>query len=401
MKFVININSVSDYLKLCEVCEKFSFDKNLIDIIVSFYEINRFSELNIQDLNKIVGLNQKNKMNLILEWDLLSQESLFLNKTKLVSQIPLHEFKAIRVQDPGAFQYILENYPWLKIHLILENGNHNYIGLKKWCEFGKAQLERLVLSNELSKEHLTQYSKDLGANCEVLAFGRILLFYSPRKLLSPLEKNIINENLISKNIEAFGTSEESPHSGFPLIENEHGTFMFNVKDLFLVDHTNELQELGVNAIRYDLRFDHTFELLEKFMLNHFNHKKLNKVEIDQLKQSHARPFIKGFYNINKTDILFPKLKNSRIQRQDQNYLGEVVDVERDQQIALVIKSHEHVLKNGSVISFVTPEGKKKVSEIKLLKNTLGNIVDSAKINDIVCVPYMSGVVPKTQVYITC
>jgi len=49
--------------------------------------------------------------------------------------------------------------------------------------------------------------------------------------LSPLEeKKHLNDAL-----EAYGTSEESPHSGFPIVENRHGTFMFNVKDLSLLE----------------------------------------------------------------------------------------------------------------------------------------------------------------------
>ena len=102
------------------------------------------------------------------------------------------------------------------------------------------QCERLVLSNELSKEKLLEYAHLLNTPIEVLVFGRILLFYSPRLLLSPLEKTELENN---HSIEAFGTSEESPHSGFPLIENSHGTFMFNVKDLYLLDHLEELKEM--------------------------------------------------------------------------------------------------------------------------------------------------------------
>ena len=41
-------------------------------------------------------------------------------------------------------------------------------------------------------------------------------------------------------LEATGESEESPHKGFPLIENSHGTFMFHIKRLFLLEHLEHL-----------------------------------------------------------------------------------------------------------------------------------------------------------------
>lgn len=109
--------------------------------------------------------------------------------------------------------------------------------------------------------------------------------------------------------------------------------------------------------------------------------------------------IKGFYNINKTDVLFTKLKNKRIQRLDDNYVGEIVDVERDQQIALVVKSKTLSIKIGDQIQLVTPEGKVKTIELKSLLDTSKVAKTNAGTNEIVLIPYISGVVAKTQVYL--
>lgn len=397
MKFVTYAENCEQLKKINEVITSLNINLQSLEVIVGTSLLSRFSENSLTALMEMISYNQTLKLPLLLEWDILAQENRFKKSTEELAKLPLHEFSAIRLQDPGAVNYIKSHYPWLKIQLILENGNHNFEGLCRWSDFLGEQLDRLVLSNELSREHLVKYSQSLKAKIEVLAFGRILLFYSPRSLLTPLNKSEISENIRSKNLEAFGTSEESPHSGFPLIENVHGTFMFNVKDLSLIEHINELKEMKVEAVRFDTRFDNSDLFLGKF-LSHTLIK--NETTLGaEIKLKHPRALIKGFYNVNKSDVLFPKLKNSRIQRFDAYYLGEVIDVERDEQITLIIKSEDLCLNLGDSIRLVTPEGKIKISQIKDLKNVSKESLNKASRDEICTIPYLSGIVAKTQVYL--
>lgn len=397
MKFITYADNLAQLTALNDLVVAKNFDKTNIEVIVGTSALSRYSETSLGDLEVMIAANQKFQLPLVLEWDVLAQETLFQKNAELIARLPLHEFKAIRVQDPGALNLVKEKYSWLKVQLILENGNHNYAGLTRWSEFLGEQLDRLVLSNELSREHLRNYATELKSGLEVLVYGRILLFYSPRLLLSPLKKEEIEKTLANKNIEAFGTSEESPHAGFPLIENRHGTFMFNVKDLYLLDHLEELKSLKLAAVRFDLRFDESFKHLDKMMDLYMG--TIAHESVSDIRANHARPMIKGFYNINKTDVLFTKLKNKRIQRLDDNYIGEIVDVERDQQIALVVKSKTLSIKLGDEIQLVTPEGKTKTIGLKSLLNTSKVAKTQASTNEIVLIPFISGVVAKTQVYL--
>jgi len=368
-------------------------EKNKLEIIVGASDVSRYSKSSVDEMLSILALARKNELAVVLEWDALNQEEKFLEACAVIDRLPLHDFQAIRVQDPGAVEYIKNKYPWLKIQLILENGNHNLLGLTKWSEYLGEQCTRLVLSNELSRELLREYARVLKKPLEVLSFGRILLFYSPRKLLSPLEKKTI----VAQGLEALGSSEESPHSGFPLIENRHGTFMFNVKDLYLLDHLAELSEMGIHHARVDLRFDESFS---KYLSSVFQLFQGEVAESElSIKKNHPRPLIKGFYNINKTDVLFTKLKNKRTQRQDLNYIGEIVDVERDLQLALMIKTNAIDRSSLQEIKMITPEGKEKIVQLSWVKSSLGQEVERALKNDLVLIPYIGGVSVKTQVYL--
>jgi len=388
MKLVTYIESQADLEQFLKV-KKAGLD---YELILGCDALSRYSKTTIDELLTLVNLAVKDNLPVVLEWDALYQEERFQKAKMIIDHLPLHDFKAIRVQDPGAVHYIKTQFPWMKMQVILENGNHNLEGLKKWQEYLGEQCERLILSNELSKEMLKDYASELKTPIEIQAFGRILLFYSPRLLLSPLEK----EEMKKTYIEASGSSEESPHTGFPLIENQHGTFMFNVKDLSLLDHLKDIEEMKINHVRVDLRFDHGFENYLNSMIDLFAGE---IAEISpEVKKLHPRPLIKGFYNINKTDVLFTKLKNKRTQRQDENYVGEIVDVERDQQLALLIKTEAFKEGVASSIFMITPEGKEKTLTLPWVKLSTGEEIKSAGKNDLVLIPYINGVTVKTQVY---
>jgi putative protease len=389
LKPITYVTSVEELNKIIET----GVSNEKIEIIVGCYELSRYIKTPIAEMIRIISEARKKNLDVSLEWDVLNQEDRFLKTIEVIKKIPLHDLNSIRLQDPGAINYIKSNYSWLKIHLILENGNHNLIGLQKWCDFLGNQCQRIILSNELSKDHLKDYIQQLKIPIEVLVLGRILLFYSPRLLLSPLDKNLIENNFI----EASGASEESPHSGFPILENQHGTFMFNVKDLYLLDHIDELAQMGINFTRLDLRFDNLFNQHISDLINFFSR---NTPESSlTLKQTATRPFIKGFYNINKTDVLFNKLKNRLTQRLDQHYVGEVVDVERDKQLTVIIKQKNQLNLKDAELKLISPEGKEKIVKLNWIKNSNFVDVDIVTNNDIVLIPIVNGITVKTQVYL--
>ena len=96
-------------------------------------------------------------------------------------------------------------------------------------------------------------------------------------------------------------SEETPHKGFQIIENDHGTFMLHPKKHSLMDALDEIVGLGIKNLKVDLR------LFEE-NLNQLDLKKELKYQFENIL------FIKGYFNVNKTDKIFVKLKNHRLLR---------------------------------------------------------------------------------------
>lgn len=369
-------------------------DSGLKEVIVSCKELSRIQKTSYEDLLKICSVAKQLQLKVVLEWDILICEDDFEKYTNLFQNIPTDLYDAVRVQDAGVLQWCLEhsNKP---IQFITETGNHNLTSLKTWRDYIGSRLERLVLSVELNREKLAEYANILDCQLEVLALGRILLFYTPRKLLSTLidsdDKKSLNPNLYQDFIEATGESEESPHKGFPLLENQHGTFMFHIKDLFLLDRIEELTQTGITYARIDLRFN-DIRLLQKIT------SVKNNEQAQAVKALYGVDVIRGYFNVNKSDVLFKKLKNYRIQRKDASYIGEVLEAQKSDYMAILIKGDTHITKD-SELKFVTPEGKEHFCKVHILKNSCLEDIDTASKGQLALINYMSGVWTKSQVYL--
>jgi putative protease len=286
----------------------------------------------------------------------------------------------LRVQDPGALEWSFRQTQ-LPLQFIAENGNHNLEALKGWVEHVQGRMDRLVLSIELPKHQIVEYVRELNVPCELLGLGRILLFYTPRLLLSPLTEEQVAYN---QTLSAVGESEESPHKGFPIVENRHGTFMFHIKDFCVLEFVQELAAYGLSVLRLDLRWS-DFSLLREL------------ASPTRMKELYPGELMRGFYHVNKTDVLFPKLKNSRLQNRSGDYIGEVLEAERGSHLAILVKNSRG-LKRNDLLRFVHPKGDQIDASIFSLKNLALEEVESIAPQETALIQFVGGVWVKSHVF---
>lgn len=379
------IYSLYDPKEIDEVLEFFNKSKLPPKLIIGFKEVSRFWNFDYETCLNIARECQQKGAKVFLQWDILMTESVFQgtlaglkNKKVFSKDTP---FEGIRVQDSGALQSLIEMDYHGEIHFIAEQGNHNLVGLKAWLKEAPEKITRLVLSPELTSETLREYSNALTCELEYLGFGPLLLFYTPRHLVKPLYETDEEEIRVS------GTSEESPHKGFPIRDNIHGTFMFNTKDQFILDE-EAVKELPHVSFRLDF-----IEGRGSIVLND-----LISPSLSHIKEKYERPLTKGFFRVNKTDVLFKKLKNKRLQDRNDTLLGEVVDVKKDKHIGLLITHPNLALMIGDTIEFLSPEGREKVLKVKYLRDAVGNEQETAKTGDIVFISHLGGISVKSLAF---
>lgn len=389
--------------------EKINNHEIKCEVLLGISELSRFGTLKKEALPLMVKKAKEKNHTPVLVWDILQTEDRMDLNREVFKTLPLHDFERVRVHDPGVLSYVMENFPWLKVDLILETGNHNTLGLETWIKHVGEKLHRVILSLEIPKEKLKEIVlalKKMNPKLEVelLVFGPILLFYTPRPLLKALKP--IGEMSVKELIEnditlyASGTSEESPHSGFPLIENRHGTFMFNTKDHSLVTEMKEMLAMKIDAFRFDLEvLNHKEEeLFEKYFSHIGSLVNIVDSEVEKLKSISVRPLIKGFFQINKTDVLFTKLKNRTIERQDTNFVGEVIDVERDKGLCLWVKS-KNKIELPQKMKLISPENKVKEIFLETLATLTGERVSILTPGEYYLVPYLNSITLKSKVYL--
>lgn len=362
-------------------------DQGYDEVILEPKSLSRFGKLSADEFITLSQRAKELNLRVLLEWDILMTEDVFTAKLSEIKS--LVEFAdVIRVQDPGALHWAIGNTK-LPLQFIAENGNHNLKALEGWIELSNNRIERIALSIELSKTTIQEYTSTLKVPCELLGFGRIILFYTPRPLLSALvpDKMVQNEELA-----ALGESEESPHKGFPLVENQHGTFMFHIKEFCLVDFAADLNEMGLAFFRIDTRWENSVLTEVSNLVKNFD-----QATFDAFKENYHQDLMRGFYLVNKTDVLFPKLKNSRLQKREGNYVGEVLEAEKGAYLAIMVKNSRG-LKNTDIMKILHPKGEVFESKIYSLKNIAMEDVESVPVGQIALTQFVGGVWVKSQVF---
>jgi putative protease len=363
-------------------------DQGLGEVILGHQNFSRFGKLDTDSFMTLAKRAKELDLKVIFEWDILMTENTFMKLA--VDILPfLDSFDSLRVQDPGALEWGFKNTK-KPLQFIAENGNHNLPGLQGWIDHAQGRMERIVLSIELPKNKIEEYCHQLRVPCELLGIGRILLFYTPRQLLSPLTEDKFSFN---QEISAVGESEESPHKGFPIVENRHGTFMFHIKDFCLVDYAQELKTLGLGYFRVDLRFSEFSQLKEVKNLT----EDFTESSFEEFKDKYPQDLMRGFYLVNKTDVLFPKLKNHRLQNREGDYVGEVLEAEKGSHLAIFV-SNPKGLRKTDMLKIVHPKGEVFELLIYSLRNLNLEEVDFIEPQKTAVIQYLGGVWVKSHVF---
>lgn len=363
-------------------------DQGLDEVILGHQDFSRFGKLKNEEFLAFSKRARELELKVIFEWDILMTENTFIKLSQDIL-IYVDSFDSLRVQDPGALEWGFKNTK-KPLQFIAENGNHNLPGLEGWIDHVEGRMERIALSIELPKNKIEEYARTLKVPCELLGLGRILLFYTPRLLLTPLSEDKFS---FHEEISAVGESEESPHKGFPILENRHGTFMFHIKDFCLVDYAQELKSLGLSYFRVDLRFSDFSQLkLVKALIAEFNEE-----TFAEFKDKYPQDLMRGFYLVNKTDVLFPKLKNHRLQNRDGDYLGEVIEAEKGSHLAIFVKNTKGLSKTDN-LKIVHPKGEIFEAKIYSLRNLALEEVDFIEPQKTALIQFLGGVWVKSHVF---
>lgn len=160
---------------------------------------------------------------------------------------------AVLISDPGAFSICRKAAPQLPIHISTQANNTNYATVNFWQEHGA---ERVVLAREMTMAEVREIAERTSCQLEIFVHGAMCVSYSGRCLLSNyMTCRDSNQGACSHPCRwNYSLVEEKrPGEYFPVFENERGSFIFNSKDLCMIDHIPELIESGVTSLKIEGR----------------------------------------------------------------------------------------------------------------------------------------------------
>lgn len=290
---------------------------------------------------------------------------------------------ALIIADPGIFTYAREICPEIEIHVSTQANNTNYMTYRFWHSLGA---KRVVSARELSLREIKEIRDNIPEDLEIESFihGAMCISYSGRCLLSSFfTGRDANKGACTHPCRwKYAVVEEKrPGEYFPVYENERGTYIFNSKDLCMIEHIPEMINAGINSFKIEGRMKTALYVAtvartyRKAIDDYFESEEKYRANIDWYKSEIAkctyRQFTTGFY-FGKPDEN-TQIYDSNTYINEYTYLGYASDVDSYGVITLEQKNKFCV---GDEIEIMKPGGENASVRVVSIKDEKGNEMDS-------------------------
>ena len=157
------------------------------------------------------------------------------------------------ISDPGVFKLTKDLKINLPVHISTQANTTNYMSVKFWEDLG---VKRIVLARELSKKEIEYICKNTSVEIEVFVHGAMCISHSGRCVLSNyMTQKDANRGECTHPCRwnYYLMEETRPGEFFPVFEDERGTYIYNSKDLCLLEYLKELMDMGVKSFKIEGR----------------------------------------------------------------------------------------------------------------------------------------------------
>ena len=301
----------------------------------------------------------------------------------------LYELKELKpdgliIADPGIFMYAKEICPEIERHISTQANNTNYETYRFWYQLGA---KRVVTARELSLEEIREIRAHIPDDMEIETFihGAMCISYSGRCLLSNyLTGRDANRGACTHPCRwKYSIVEEKrPGEYMPVFENERGTYIFNSKDLCMIEHIGDILESGIDSLKIEGRMktalyvatvartyrkaiDDYMESPEKYQANMSWYQ-------EQISNCTYRQFTTGFF-YGKPDENTQIYDNNTYEK-EYTYLGYAEGVD-ERGFAQITQRNKFTV--GEIIEIMKPDGRNLSVTVQGIYNEDGESQESA------------------------
>lgn len=301
----------------------------------------------------------------------------------------LYELKELKpdgliIADPGIFTYAKEICPEIERHISTQANNTNYETYRFWYELGA---KRVVTARELSLEEIRGIRAHIPEDMEIETFvhGAMCISYSGRCLLSNyLVGRDANRGACTHPCRwKYSIVEEKrPGEYMPVFENERGTYIFNSKDLCMIEHMDDVLTSGIDSLKIEGRMKTALYVAtvartyRKAIDDYMESPEKYKANLDWYKEQISnctyRQFTTGFF-YGKPDENTQIYDNNTYVK-EYTYLGFAEDID-ERGFVQITQRNKFV--TGETIEVMKPNGENIPVTVKAIYDEDGNQVESA------------------------
>ena len=298
------------------------------------------------------------------------------------------ELKAIKpdgliIADPAIFEIAGEVCPEIERHISTQANNTNYGTYNFWHKLGAT---RVVTARELSLEEIKEIRANIPKELEIETFihGAMCISYSGRCLLSNyLVGRDANQGACTHPCRwKYSIVEETrPGEYMPVFENERGTYIFNSKDLCMIEHIPEILDAGVDSLKIEGRMKTALyvatvartyrKAIDDYQKDPELYKKNMPWYLEQISNCTYRQFTTGFF-FGKPDET-SQIYDSNTYVKEYTYLG-IIGEEKDGMYRIEQRNKFSV---GETIEVMKPNGDNIEVTVKRIVTEDGVEQDSA------------------------
>lgn len=290
---------------------------------------------------------------------------------------------AIIVSDPGVFDIAREEIPEIEIHISTQANNVNAGTYRFWHKMGAT---RVVSARELSLKEIAGIRANIPPELEIETFihGAMCIAYSGRCLLS----NYFTGRDANRGACTHAcrwkyhlTEETRPGEYLPIEEDERGTYIFNSKDLCMIEYIPELVKAGIDSFKIEGRMKTALyvasvtrtyrQAIDDYFTDEALYEKNIPFYREEIKKCTYRQYTTGFF-FNKPDETSQIYDNNTYVK-EYTYLGIIGDKNSDGLYELEQRNKFSV---GETIEVMKPTGENILTTVKKITDIDGNEMES-------------------------
>jgi len=291
---------------------------------------------------------------------------------------------ALIIADPGIFEIAKRILPDMELHISTQANNTNYGTYLFWHKLGA---KRVVSARELSLKEIKEIRQRIPEDMEIETFvhGAMCISYSGRCLLSNyMTGRDANQGACTHPCRwKYSIVEEKrPGEYMPVYENERGTYIFNSKDLCMIEHIPDMLDAGIDSIKVEGRMKTALyvatvartyrKAIDDYMESPDLYKKNMPWYLDEISKCTYRQFTTGFF-YGKADQS-SQIYDNNTYIKEYTYLG-MAGPKNEQGLTSIEQRNKFSV--GETIEVMKPDGSNVEVQVKAIFDEAGNPQESA------------------------